>query len=235
MKHAAIALAVLLTATAHAQSYTTGPSDDIWAYGHALDGGTDPLLRVWGDGVTSYKSEWPAGDEWSYGYLRFPLAGIAPGRYKIVSAKLSVTHRVTSSGTFTRQAGETNPLEARALPAVFTEATWDFSDPANPVPSGVLYGNGSMVNYSGTTSFVIPVDLKGAAFETDFNAAVNGTTKSIAVALTSKMPVSGMEGALPYRIFSRENSPSLRPKLEIVFKRFPSWTGPFGQVFTNGG
>lgn len=236
MKHAALALTVfVLPALAGAQSASVQPSDDIWAYGHALDGGTDPLLRVWGDGVRSYSSDWPAGDELSYGYLRFPIAGFAPGNYRIVSATLSVTHRVTSSGSFTLDAGLANPLEARAIPATFTEATWDFTDPNNPVPTATLFGIGSMVNFSGTTSFVIPIDLKGAAFEAAFNAAVNGSVKSLAIALTSKMPVTGQQGALPYRIFSRENSASLRPRLDIVVKRFPTWTLPFGQVFGGGG
>ncbi|MBS1713067.1 MAG: PEP-CTERM sorting domain-containing protein [Armatimonadetes bacterium] len=214
-------LAALVAPGAWAQTLNIDPSDDIWAYGHATDGGTDTLMRVWGDGTRSYEPGWPPPDELSYGYLKFDLSGVSPGEYVVTSAVLTVTHRVTSTGTFTKEAGETHPLEVRALSDAFSEATWDFSDPGTPGPSSQLYGTGSLDAYDATQSFRIASDLTGQAFTDAFNGAVSGSG-SIAFALTSTMPVTGMDGALPYRIFTKENTDNgLWPRLEVTYQAVP--------------
>lgn len=190
-----------------AQSYSSAPSNDLWVYSHAQDPGGDAVLRVWGDGTSSYNPSWPPGDAFSHGYLKFDLSGIALGTYDLTSATLTVTHRVTAAGTFTKEVADANPLEARALGTNFSEGTWNYNDPSNPAPQSTVYGNGDLSQYNSAASFQIPINLLGADFNAAFNAAVNGD-QQLAIALTRTMPVSGMVGSSPYRIYSKDHSVS---------------------------
>ena len=212
-----------LSVSAYSQSFTLSPSDDVWVYPHAADPGYDPIGRVWGDSVDSYVPSWPPIEDFSYTYLRFDLSGIAPGQYQLISANLRVTHRVTSSGTFTREAGEAYPLEARGLSGTFSEATWTFTNPTNPYPEAKLFGLGNMNNYNPSSSFDITMNLRNTVFQNEFNTAVNSGAKTLVIALTSKMPVTGQVGALPYRVFTRDYAVSgQRPVLHVSLKRLPS-------------
>lgn len=216
-----IASCLTTVSSLQAQSYSSAPSSDLWVYGHAQDPAGDAILRVWGDGASSYSPTWPPGDALSHGYLKFDLGGIAPGTYDLTSATLTVTHRVTASGTFTKEVGEANPLEARALGSSFSEATWDYTNPSNPAPQSAVYGIGDLSQYNSAASFQIPINLLGVDFNAAFNAAVNGDHQ-LAIALTSTMPVSGMVGSSPYRIYSKDHTtPSEFPTLDLEYQVVP--------------
>lgn len=210
------------TWSAPAQSLSVNPTDDVWVYTHAIDLSYDPIGRVWGNSVDSHVPSWPPIEDFSYTYLKFDLTGTAPGQYMLTSANLRVTHRVTSSGTFTREAGEANPLEARGLSGTFSETTWSFANPTNPYPEAKLFGIGNMNNYNPSASFDITLNLKNPVFQNEFNTAVNSGAKTLRIALTTKMPVTGQVGALPYRVFTRDHTVnSQRPLLSLSFKRLP--------------
>lgn len=217
----AASLCVGLSVAASGQTYRSTPSDDIWVYGRAADGGGDPFLRVWGDGRNSRSDRFPPGDEHSYSYTKFNLGGIAPGPYFVTRAELKVRQRTTVGRIYTKADAEANPLEARALGTNFSEDTWNLFDPNTPAPGDLVYGTSSMANYNDTQDFDIVIDLLATpgAFEAAFNSAVNGDGQ-VAFALTSKLLVSGQSG-FPYRLYSKESGLSVAPELTIEYQVVP--------------
>lgn len=215
LRIAALVAALAIVPGAQALTYQSVPSDDIWVYNRAFNGPGDAFLRIWGDGERSIDAEFPPGDHFAYGYLRWSLDGVPPGRYRVIDARLTLIH-VANPG-FTLAEGLAHPLEARALAPSFSEADWDFFDPMNPQP-GDLRGFGSLDNYvpSGST-FPIEIDLRGRAFDAAFDTAANGPDRAIALALTSTLDPTDQGGARFYRVYSKDDPGGRRPILRIVY------------------
>lgn len=216
---ALVALALLpMAVAAAAQSFQIGTSDDIWVYPRAGDPIGDPVMRVWGDGTSSYPDTWPLTDYFSHGYLKFSLAAIPRGRYRIESAVLRLT---SGAARYTRAEGDANPLEARTVENRFSEGEWDFNDPTNPLPGNPLYGLGDLSSHSQVDAFPLPIRLDPQSFNAALNAGINGSDRSVAIALTSKMPVT-QQGGTPYRIYTKEDGGGRGPVLELRLVKLPT-------------
>ncbi len=215
-------LAASVMLRAEPQTFSLEPSDDIWVYPHASDPSKDPFLRVWGAEGKAVAPSPEESEEFSYSYLKFNLASLPKGKFKVLEAKLTVT-QISDPG-YTKDYIKDNPLEVRPLRPDFAEKNWEYDivrtlnpdkDPKAP------YGSASPSNWPTGKPFPIEIDLlKGPkAFGLDLLSASEGTDRVFAVALTSTNDVQTMGSTAVYKLYSKdadkkEYHPVLRLKLE---------------------
>lgn len=210
-----ILAALAVAAFAGTQEVVVEPSDDVWVYSFAQDQTSDEYLRVWGSETGAVEAPGEALS-FSYSLLKFP-APKAGGR--LVSAELVLHH--VAEAKFEAADSKAAPLEARPAPAGFEEETWDygmhpkFLPPADPAS---IYGTGWGAPSADEKPFVIKVGLLEGP--NDFAAALKTAAETgspIAIALTSKLrPDEAGDGKL-YKLYSRANEASLRPRLLLRF------------------
>ncbi|MCC6484625.1 MAG: PEP-CTERM sorting domain-containing protein [Armatimonadetes bacterium] len=210
----AVAVFVGLAINAHAATYQSIDSADIWYYPFG-SGSAD--LRIWGDGVNALSPTYPSGHTTSHAYMKWDMSSIPAGSYTVQSAKLVVTQQTPG---FTLQEGLDSPLEARQLGSNFDESTWDFYAAGNPTP-GAVYGTSDLSNYNASGPFQIEINLLSgpADFAAAFNQAVNGN-QQLALAATSKIALAGPGGSTYYRLYSNE-TPTSAPQLVVQYAPVP--------------
>lgn len=231
MKRFALCAALaLFAAPVGAQVYQSAPTDDVWVYEFAGDQTTDGFLRTWGDGVSPLAPSYPQGSNWSHSYLKWNVASIGSGNYRVTEAKLLVTQQVSPTQPgYTLAQGNVNPLEARQVGTNFEEDTWTFGDPGNPIPGATRFGTGDLSNYvpkgtAGVSGFQIALNLLAEGdFSTYFNSAVNGSGE-LGLALTSLINPAGPTGAT-YRTFSKDSPTGLGPQLVLRYQAVPEPSG----------
>ncbi len=191
------------------------PTDNVWVYAHAPDPASDKYLRVWGANGTSVATVSGDAEDYSYSYLKWDLSTL-PKEGRLVAATLILTH-IANPG-FPLDYARSNPLEARALSADFTEKTWSFSDVARVSPQAGkegLYGSVAPDGLPGeATEIKLNLDLSKSEA---FRKAV-GERKPMALALTSSMEPQAMGGKSLYKIYSRYAPKDKHPVLHLVFE-----------------
>lgn len=194
------------------------PTDDVWVYSHASDQVNDTFLRVWGAegaAVTSVDEQAPA----SWSLLQFDLAG-ASKTAELSSAKLVLHHIGTPS--FGPDDTVLTPLEVRPAVAGFNEKTWNLADAEEFKPAP---GDNDVFGFSPVTAGKddkpIRVEVDLLAGKRDFRAALkSGMEKGnkLALALTSRMEITGGAQRKTYKFFSRSAAEELRPSLVLTYK-----------------
>ncbi|MDW8107629.1 MAG: hypothetical protein RMK45_09135 [Armatimonadota bacterium] len=226
MRIVSVVLSVSVVCSALAQRiYQAQPTDDVWVYSFAFNPGTTPVLRAWGDGVTSVSDQAPPGESHSYTYAKWTLAGVRAGViYQVLSAQITVVQ--TQPPGYTRESGEQNPLEARDLSSTnWSEATWQFNNAATVVPGNILFGEGTMENYRLDAPFSIPIIINVAQFEPYFNAAISQNNGVLGLALTSRLNPEGAGAQNIYRFYSRNDTGGRGPVLRVVYRVAGDTTG----------
>lgn len=218
-KTLAIACASAIFASGFAaDTYQSQPTDDVWNYDNAFNAGFTAFLRAWGDGTNALDPQGlPPALNYSYSYAKWSLGTIQPGvRYRVLEAKLTVTQTTPPGYSFT--VGQAFPLEARNLSPDFNEATWDYTNPNNPLPGTQIFGRGTMENYQVDAAFPITMDLLAgdADFETYFNEAIQNGGE-LAFAFVSTMDPGQQGGQVFYRFYSRNDAGGRGPVLSIRY------------------
>lgn len=177
------------------------PQADRWVYAHAFSGGSDPTMRVWGDGQNAVD---PAGvwdsAAYAYGYLKFEVAEGERG------AKLTV---YSAPGLAAEDATE-SPLELRFVASDFDEE--------DMIPVERLPFPGAVIFEAPTR--VTPLEDRVLQLEFEFTpeqwaAHFAEAEGAVAFALTSRR--SSEEGAPIYRIYTKEApQEAYRPCLHVA-------------------
>ncbi len=195
------------------------PTDDVWVYQYAQDQAADPFLRAWGsseEGAVGKNFTDHMG--FSYSCLKFELPK-PPEKMHLKGAKLVLLH--AGDPGWDPADAKKHPLEARALPVRFEEESWTYETAAKVHPSddpNTIYGTGYAAPPD-DKSFPIEIDLmtgKGD-FGSDYKKAVADPDRVICIALTTSLVPDGAGENTIYKLFSRNNSPELRPKLLLNF------------------
>ena len=213
-------LAALTVAALAVQTFTLTPSDDLWIYPHASDPAGDLFMRVWGVGGKAAPATASDAEDFSMGYLKWSLVGTPTGG-KLKEAKLTLT-QLAKPG-YTLEQAKAMPLEARPLPAGFSEPTWkpDFLTEFLPKPGkDDIYGTGSPESLEGETVNITIDLLKGkGGFADAIAKAQSDAKKEFAIALTSSMDMAELGRTSIYKIYTKEEKDEkLRPKLVLVFE-----------------
>ncbi len=193
-------------------TYSLNSTDDVWIYPHADDQTADPLLRVWGDGVSSVGD--PGEAQFSFSLIRFDTGTVKEAPKEIKKATLVLW--VDGETSMTEAESKASPLEARLVDASFDEKKWAFEQYSRHMPvSGVesLVGKGSAKPGGDGKPFKLEVDLLGG--KVDFRKTLEGK-RVFALALSSKMAAGGPDGPY-YRIHSRSSEEKYRPTLVLEF------------------
>lgn len=205
-------MVTLLVASLALQTINLFPTDDIWVYAHASDPGGDSVMRVWGIDGDSVPSSATDAESFSMGYLKFSLADV-PSGLTLKGAHL-IVHQAPSPG-YTLEQSKAAPLEARLIPANFSEKTWSESSIEETLPKkdDLALGSAPPDSIEGD-DVTISIDLMKNADA--LKKALAG--KEIAIALTTTMDASALGRAAIYRIYSREEKDEHRvPKLVLDF------------------
>lgn len=128
---AALTLAVASSA-AVAQFNVGIATDDVWVYRHSANPGSDPVIRVWGDGThelnpTGYPGSLFSQDYFSYGFASWDLSDV-PGNYRWNGATVTITVAPDTNYDPT-----TNDVYLRLLSDSFDESTFVFGVGPHPV------------------------------------------------------------------------------------------------------
>ena len=212
----ALAVVGLLLRT---QDVVLEPSDDVWVYQFAQDQTDDEYLRVWsgdGEAVGDVKS---GSLTFSYSCLKFDLSKVPATR--LTGAKLVMTHAGTAG--YTAEDSKKHPLEARSLTTEWSEANWQYENFSKVHPQKdplTIFGTGSAGPNSAAEPFKIEIDLMAgkSGFAKAFEEALKGSSKSLAMALTSALSPEGQGEGFVYRLFSKTNEETKRPKLVLTFE-----------------
>lgn len=213
------ALALLLAGSASAIDTTVDlfPTDDIWAYPHASSPDSDPFLRVWGSEIGSVAASAAESESYGYSFLKFDLAGLPEG--KAVKKAVLIVFQ-TPKPSFSLETAKRSPLEARAMPAGFSEKTWSYNDLANFMPvagKAGLFGRAYPEKVDEINEVPIHIDLTGtdSVFPKHFEAGRKAGV--LAIALTSEMNPADEETRATYKLCSKDGPKEFRPVLKVTF------------------
>ena len=130
--------------------------DDVWAYYHAADPGSDSVLRVYGnDGLDlnplGYPGPPPSSFFYSHAFVSWDLDGLPPD-FQWNGATVELT--VVDGSNYDPA---TDDVYIRALTAPFDESTYVFGVGPAPITAGRLAGDDSTYNGIGSViRFEIP-------------------------------------------------------------------------------
>ena len=194
------------------------PTDDVWVYSHASDQVNDTFLRVWGaegNAVTSVEEQAPA----SWSMVQFDL-GTSKRSVDLTGAKLVLHH--IGNPTFTADDSLVAPVEVRPATAGFSEKTWTISDAEDFKPAP---GDNDVFGFRpvtpGTDDKPIEVAVELLAGKRDFRKSFDDALDKggkLALAITSRMEITGGAQRKTYKFFSRSASAELRPQLVLTYK-----------------
>lgn len=144
-------------------------SDDVWVYQHSANPGSDPVIRLWGDGVlelnpTGYPGTLETRDLFSYGFASWDLSSV-PRNYQWRGATVTLT--VSPDTNYDPQRFD---VYLRVLTDSFDERTWIFGQGPQPVPGEFrrIVGDDSRANNGpgSTITFDIPRNLPTSILQT---------------------------------------------------------------------
>jgi hypothetical protein len=197
------------------------PTDDIWVYPHAAEPAKDANIRVWGANGAAVPADVSGVEEYSFGYLRWNLAGLPAGK-KLKSAKLVLT-QVADPGFSEAQAKE-GPLEARLVSPAYAEIGWTYDQVEKILPPGGKDGRVGAASPSAWEAgkpVVIAIDLlKGPKdFQAAFATAQATTDKYFALAITTPLDMMALGRSAIYKVYTKEaETAANRPKLVLEFE-----------------
>lgn len=193
------------------------PSDDVWVYPFATSPLKDPYLRCWGSGGKAVAGPKDSVEAFSYSYLKWNLKDIPAGA-AVVEAKLILTHIANSE--LTPDQMRKSPIEARPMPAGFSEATWQPEMVGKIAPSQdvkSIFGSGAPEKQIRDKDTTFAIDLlKGPGdFKKYFGESLAGQPKELAIALTSTIDPSDLGRGAIYKVYSKDGAKESRPVLRI--------------------
>ena len=219
-----LSLLAVLTLARSQVNVLLQPSDGVWVYSHAGDPSGDEFLRVWGAGGMATPEGKGAGDDWSYGYLRFD---VSTARAEPPKSALLTVYNVNPPGFGDLAGAKAAPLEVRALVGSFDGKSWEYSMAikVHPDLANTVFGIGVPKAW-GESKEPIPITMDLRKGPGDFSkyliAAKASETHSLFLALTSAISPStddggGAKGGV-FKVFSAAaKDVKLRPMLTLVY------------------
>lgn len=170
------------------------------------------MLRVWGTGSDAIEQSAPPMGECSYAFLSFPVEPLDIEAVQVTEAKLIIHIQKTEAldPTYISEF----PMEVRALDANFDEKTFKLSD-LKKGPEATVFGKSGKPEPVGDDKYKLTINLMGkdSQFGVWFQKFLH--TKQMPLALTTTMPSA--EGGNFYRVFSKESSKALVPRLIVKY------------------
>lgn len=194
------------------------PTDDVWVYSHASDQVNDTFLRVWGaegNAVTSVEEQAPA----SWSLIQFDL-GQSRKAADLTHAELVLSH--VGNPTFTTDDSLVAPVEVRPATPGFSEKTWAISDAEDFKPAARdndVFGFKAVTPGTDDKPIAVEIDLLGGKrdFRLSYDEALAKGGK-LAMAITSRMEITGGTQRKTYKFYSRSAAAELRPQLVLTYK-----------------